>query len=40
MVEGARRGAVGASGKQDVRKEALFGGVGGVSSEGTSVRLQ
>ena len=29
MVEGARRGAVGASGKQDVRKEALFGGVGG-----------
>jgi hypothetical protein len=39
MVEGARRGAVGASGKQDVRKEALFGGVGGVS-EGTSVRLQ
>ena len=28
MVGGARRGAVGASGKQEVRKEALFGALG------------
>lgn len=37
MVEGARRGAVGASGKQEVRKEALLGGVGSVEGRGVRV---